>query len=107
MTTLELPLNEHQATVVGIWKDKMFKKLKRAMGGKKADKDPSDSEVLVALANEMVYGAVVSRKLEAQIIVAKRKAKNASLTDLLYTLKVTGRKRGPYNKSKKASNKTT
>jgi hypothetical protein len=107
MTTLELPLNEHQATVVSIWKEKMFKKLKRAMGGKKAAKDPTEGEVLVALANEMVYGAVVSRKLETQIIVAKRKAKNAPLTDLLHTLKVTGRKRGPYNKAKKASNKTT
>lgn len=107
MTTLELPLNEHQVRVVDIWKEKMFKKLKRANGGKKADKDPSDEEVMVALANEMVYGAVVSRKLETQIIVAKRKAKNAPLTDLLHTLKVTGRKRGPYNKPKKAANKTT
>lgn len=107
MTTLELPLNEHQVRVVGIWKERMFKKLKRANGGKKADKDPSDGEVMEALANEMVYGAVVSRKLETQIIVAKRKAKNAPLTDLLHTLKVTGRKRGPYNKPKKSANKTT
>ena len=106
MTTLELPLNEHQDKVVGIWKEKMFKKLKRANGGVKG-KDPTDGEVLVALANEMVYGAVVSRKLETQIIVAKRKSKNASLVDLLHTLKVTGRPRCPYNKSKKSSNKTT
>ena len=107
MTTLELPLNENQWKVVAVWKEKMFKKLKRAMGGKKSKVDPSEDEVLVALAYEMVYGAVVSRKLETQIIVAKRKSKNASLVDLLPGLKLTGRPRGPYNKSKKSSNKTT
>jgi len=103
MATLTLPLTENQEKVVSIWKEKLAKKIKRANGGVKA-KEPTESEVLVALANELVYGAVVSRKLETQIVVAKRKAKNASLVDLLPSLKVSGRPRGPY---KKKENKTT
>jgi hypothetical protein len=103
MASLTLPLTENQEKVVAVWKEKMAKKIKRANGGAKA-KDPTEGEVLVALANELIYGAVVSRKLETQIVVAKRKAKNAALVDLLPGLKVTGRPRGSYKK--KETNKT-
>ena len=42
MTILPLPLNENQWKVVAVWKEKMFKKLKRAMGGKKSKVDPTE-----------------------------------------------------------------
>jgi hypothetical protein len=103
MSEITLPLTEHQSKVVSNWKVMVTKKLQRANGGAKA-KPPTEQQVLVELSNQMVYGAVVSRKLETQIIVAKRKSKNAPLTDLLDGLRIIGKKRGPY---KKVANKTT
>ncbi len=106
MAEITLPLTEHQSRVVDNWKVMVTKKLQRALGGTKASKKPTEQEILVELSNQMVYGAVVSRKLETQIIVAKRKSKNAPLIDLLKNLKIVGKKRGSYKKTANKTNKT-
>jgi|TARA_B110000503_G_C6889147_1_gene305978 hypothetical protein len=105
MAEITLPLTEHQSKVVENWRVMVTKKLQRANGGAKA-KPPTEQQILVELSNQMVYGAVVSRKLETQIIVAKRKSRNAPLTDLLDGLKIVGKKRGSYKKKENKTNKT-
>lgn len=100
MSTLTLTLTEPQEVAVNNWRTSLVKKLQRKNG-----KTPSADEVDQALTAELIYSAVVSRRLETQIIVAKRQKRNAKLVDLLPDLKIVGKKRGPYKK--KDSNKTT